>query len=411
VSNRLPMILESDTGLMIDSENTLGEDRLTAARRVSVIPHLVNTIVIGKRLRAVDQENINNLAASMATIGLRTPITVVVGGEDVRLVSGLHRLQAAKKLGWTSIDAFEVMVETDDTTIRLWEISENLHRVDLTVQERAEHIAEWVRLTGDKQGAQVAPPGGKQPHSKGIKAAVRDLGIDRTDAQRSMKIASIAPEAKEAARAAGLDDNQAALLEVARAPAAEQVQKVEEITRERSARQHRRAEGNQQPSADAAATASPGRCTEADMPLQLSAPRASGLVTAAGASEPTTHSGPVLTSQQIVDRQAMLDTSMDLFCIDERGELSPTRWESRSQRDEPVYEPVARFLGFHLGEWMHANLELIAVVGLAEVIKEKQRLFDACWCDPIQGEDTIPVFDRGDLYTERKARKIAGEAP
>jgi ParB/RepB/Spo0J family partition protein len=161
------MILERDTGLMIDSENTLGEDRLTAARRVSVIPHLVNTIVIGMRLRAVDQENIDNLAASMATIGLRTPITVVVGGEDVRLVSGLHRLEAAKKLGWTSIDAFEVMVETDDTTIRLWEISENLHRVDLTVQERAEHVAEWVRLTGDKQGRKLRPLVASSPTARG----------------------------------------------------------------------------------------------------------------------------------------------------------------------------------------------------------------------------------------------------
>ncbi len=36
----------------------------------------------------------------------------------------------------------------------------------------------------------------------GINAAGRDLGIDGTEAQRAVKIASIAPEAKEAARAA-----------------------------------------------------------------------------------------------------------------------------------------------------------------------------------------------------------------
>lgn len=157
MSNRLPMILESYSDLMTDSENTLGEDRMMAACRVSLIPHLVNAILIGKRLRAVDQANIDNLVASMVTIGLRTPITVVVDGGDVRLVSGLHRLQAAKKLGWTSIDAFEVTFETDDTAIRLWGISENLHRADLTVQERAEHIAEWARLTGEKAKAQLAP--------------------------------------------------------------------------------------------------------------------------------------------------------------------------------------------------------------------------------------------------------------
>lgn len=51
---------------------------------------------------------------------------------------------------------------------RLWEIAENLHRAELTVQERAEHIAEWVRLTGEKV-AQLAPPsGGVQPSALSI---------------------------------------------------------------------------------------------------------------------------------------------------------------------------------------------------------------------------------------------------
>jgi ParB family chromosome partitioning protein len=59
------------------------------------------------------------------------------------------------------------------------------------VQERADHIAEWVRLTGEQKGAQVAPPGGKQPHDKGIKAATRELGIDRSEAQRACKIAAM----------------------------------------------------------------------------------------------------------------------------------------------------------------------------------------------------------------------------
>ena len=93
----------------------------------------------------------------------------------------------------------------DATDRRLWEIAENLHRCELTVQERADHIAEWVSLTAEREGAQLAPPGGRQPHSKGIKAAVSELGIDRTQAQRAVKIASITEEAKEAARDVGSD--------------------------------------------------------------------------------------------------------------------------------------------------------------------------------------------------------------
>ncbi len=67
-----------------------------------------------------------------------------------------------------------------------------------------------------------------------ISKAVRDLGIDRTEAQRAVKIASIAPEAKEAARAAGLDDNQSVLLAVARAPKPEQAAKLAEIAAQRA---------------------------------------------------------------------------------------------------------------------------------------------------------------------------------
>jgi hypothetical protein len=40
----------------------------------------------------------------------------------------------------------------DETEARRAEISENLHRAELTVQERADHIAEWVRLTEEKVG-------------------------------------------------------------------------------------------------------------------------------------------------------------------------------------------------------------------------------------------------------------------
>jgi hypothetical protein len=37
----------------------------------------------------------------------------------------------------------------------MWEISENLHQAELTVLERSQNVAEWVRLA-DKV-AQVAP--------------------------------------------------------------------------------------------------------------------------------------------------------------------------------------------------------------------------------------------------------------
>jgi hypothetical protein len=63
--------------------------------------------------------------------------------------------------------------------------------------ERSEHIAEWVRLA-EKQSLQVATKG-HRPES-GVNKAARELGIEQTDAHRSVKVAGLTDEAKDAAR-------------------------------------------------------------------------------------------------------------------------------------------------------------------------------------------------------------------
>jgi len=161
------------------------------------------------------------LVGSIEQIGLQTPISVrwaPEGDDDYSaiLIAGAHRLEACRRLEMMFIP---VMVhEGSNDEARMWEISENLHRADLTALERSEHVAEWVRLAGGTKVAQVGPPGGKQPRDAGINAATRALGIGRTDTQRAVKVDSLSPEAKQAARAAGLDDNRTALLKAARAP-------------------------------------------------------------------------------------------------------------------------------------------------------------------------------------------------
>ena len=68
-------------------------------------------------------------------------------------------------------------VSFSDVDARLWEISENLHRAELSVGERADQIAEWVRLTEPARrevSAQVAPnPQGGRPEG-GLSAAARE---------------------------------------------------------------------------------------------------------------------------------------------------------------------------------------------------------------------------------------------
>jgi hypothetical protein len=73
--------------------------------------------------------------------------------------------------------------------------------------ERAEHIAEWIRLTEEKdkpaQVGQVFPKGGRG-HKGGINAAARKLGIERKEVQRAVAIDKLSAEAKAAAVATGL---------------------------------------------------------------------------------------------------------------------------------------------------------------------------------------------------------------
>jgi ParB-like chromosome segregation protein Spo0J len=199
-------------------KNSMSRD--SADRMIASVP--VAKIRVGERSRALCDDALASLVESIKSIGLQTPISVQIdrSSHDERylLVAGRHRLEACRRLGVAHIDAR--IVDLDEVQRKLWEIAENLHRAELTVTERSEHIAEWIRLM-DQKVAQLEPPGGKQPKERGIRKAAKELGIDRADAQRAIKIANLAPKAKDEARALGLDDNQRALLGAARAPTKE----------------------------------------------------------------------------------------------------------------------------------------------------------------------------------------------
>ena len=111
-------------------------------------------IEIGERHRALSNDAVERLAKSMAEIGLRHPVSVrivdemMVDGELTAgvpvLVAGAHRLAAAKALGWDRIECIEV--DDDAITAELWELAENLHRLDLTKEQRDGHIRRYAEL-------------------------------------------------------------------------------------------------------------------------------------------------------------------------------------------------------------------------------------------------------------------------
>ena len=63
----------------------------------------ISEIKINPGRRDTQQRNVEELARSIAAVGLMNPITVT---QDNTLIAGLHRLEAAKLLGWTEIRVY-----------------------------------------------------------------------------------------------------------------------------------------------------------------------------------------------------------------------------------------------------------------------------------------------------------------
>lgn len=160
--------------------------------------YVENITVPAGRLRSVNEEAVARLADSFRRLGQRVPVSVRMDGDAVMLVAGLHRLRAAQALGWEQIEA--VYCDGDETDARLWEIAENLHRAELSAVERAEHVAEWVRLTAEKVSRGGTPTGGAQPNEAGIRKAAAELGVSKSTAHRSATIAALPQDVRDQAR-------------------------------------------------------------------------------------------------------------------------------------------------------------------------------------------------------------------
>ena len=64
--------------------------------------------VPSKRKKTLDEAKVQEIAESILEDGLLTPIQVRVDGSGFVLVEGLHRLEALRVLGETSVEAYLV---------------------------------------------------------------------------------------------------------------------------------------------------------------------------------------------------------------------------------------------------------------------------------------------------------------
>jgi ParB family chromosome partitioning protein len=176
----------------------------------------IDDVVIPAERRVRNEEMIAVIAASMNKVGQLSPI--IVRRATKELVAGRTRIESARLLGRTDIDC--IYSDGDDVRARLEEIAENLHRGDLTVLDRSEQTAEWVKLTD--VASVSGPQGGTAKAARELPVPGKTEGARRKDMERALKIAGISAEAKSLVRDSGLEDNQSALLAIASAKTPEE---------------------------------------------------------------------------------------------------------------------------------------------------------------------------------------------
>ena len=93
----------------------------------------ISEIKINEGRREASLSGIDELARSILEVGLLNPITIDL---DHALIAGLHRLEAAKRLGWTEIEC--TICGLEGLQAELAEIDENVVRTALSKIEYGE---------------------------------------------------------------------------------------------------------------------------------------------------------------------------------------------------------------------------------------------------------------------------------
>lgn len=184
----------------------------------------ISDIRINPGRRSTDQQNVEELVKSINAVGLMNPITVT---QDNTLIAGLHRLEAAKLLGWTKIEC--TVSDAEGIQAELAEIDENIVRAKLSRYELGE------QLLRRKEIYEMLHPETRHgmrngQTSKDVKLASLEtksfnqdtsekLNMSKRSVARLVQIANnTTPEAKQIIQKAGAKVTQDAALKISRLP-------------------------------------------------------------------------------------------------------------------------------------------------------------------------------------------------
>lgn len=198
----------------------------------------LSSIHVGERARPIDEGHALAIAASMAERGLINPITVRAtpaanrGKTPFTLVAGGHRLRAAELNQWQEIDTIVVSVDAEEA--QLIELSENIFRNELTKLERPLFVMKYRELHEEKfgkisRGRYADQKGNDYPFilapGRELSNEVQDrLGIGAETYKLVTRIGrNLRPELRSLLRGTAAENDQSALLRLAKLPADDQL--------------------------------------------------------------------------------------------------------------------------------------------------------------------------------------------
>jgi ParB/RepB/Spo0J family partition protein len=138
-----------------------------------------------EKRRPIDEATAIELARSIREDGLLHPITVRPNEGRYWLIAGAHRLKA-----WYEIlrrpTILAKVLDLDDNEAEIIEIEENLRRLDLTREQRDDHIRRFAELEKLRHADPLSDKGGRGRVGLATHVAGK-LGMQKKTVQRALK--------------------------------------------------------------------------------------------------------------------------------------------------------------------------------------------------------------------------------
>lgn len=148
--------------------------------------------MVDRNAPLLDEAVLAGLVKSLGDVGLINPITIwSPNGANVEVLAGRHRLEAAKRLGWETIDCIEMpWTSAQAADAELVEIAENIHRRELSREEKDRLLvryAERMKERDEKKAGQGVPLSVGGRGNVGLATQVaEELGVTKRTVNRAL---------------------------------------------------------------------------------------------------------------------------------------------------------------------------------------------------------------------------------